>query len=72
MRTIVAASLALFFGIASADDSLEKAARKVERNLGEALKSVGQEIKKTGIGGDDKKDDKKAAKSGGGAKEDRK
>jgi len=72
MRPIVIASLIAFTaaGIAyAADDSLDKAAKKTGDNLGNMLKGIGQELKKTGIGNEAKKDDKKAAKAGDGKEE---
>lgn len=65
MRMIVIAALLAFTitGIGyAADDSLDKAAKKTSDGFGNLLKGMGQEVKKTGIGGDAKKDDKKAAK----------
>jgi len=72
MRTIIIASLLAFIvgGAAyAADDSLDKAAKKTSDGMGNLLKGMGQEVKKTGIGNEGKKDDKKAAKAG---KEDKK
>ena len=72
MRTIIIASLLAFTvgGAAyAADDSLDKAAKKTSDGMGNLLKGMGQEVKKTGIGNEGKKDDKKAAKAG---KEDKK
>ena len=74
MRMIIVASLLAFTsaGIAyAADDSLDKAAKKTSDGMGNLLKGMGQEIKKTGIGNEAKKDDKKASKAGD-AKEDKK
>jgi len=65
MRMIVIASLLAFTaaGIAyAADDSLDKAAKKTSDGMGNLLKGMGQEVKKTGIGNEAKKDDKKAPK----------
>jgi len=67
MRAIIIASLLafIFAGIATAaDDSLDKAAKKTSDGMGNLLKGMGQEIKKTGIGNEAKKDDKKATKAG--------
>jgi len=70
MRTIIIASLLAFAVVAhAADDSLDKAAKKTSDGMGNLLKGMGQEVKKTGIGNEGKKDDKKAAKAG---KEDKK
>jgi hypothetical protein len=73
MRMIIIASL-LAFTVAgtayAADDSLDKAAKKTSDGMGNLLKGMGQEVKKTGIG-NQKKDDKKASKAGDG-KEDKK
>jgi len=72
MRTIIIASLLAFTvgGAAyAADDSLDKSAKKTSDGMGNLLKGMGQEVKKTGIGNEGKKDDKKAAKAG---KEDKK
>jgi hypothetical protein len=70
MRTLIIASLLAFAGAAfAADDSLDKAAKKTSDGMGNLLKGMGQEVKKTGIGNEGKKDDKKAAKAG---KEDKK
>jgi len=66
MRMIVIASLLAFSaaGITyAADDSLDKAAKKTSDGMGNLLKGMGQEVKKTGIG-NQKKDDKKAPKAG--------
>jgi len=74
MRTIIIASLLALTaaGIAyAADDSLDKAVKKTSDGMGNLLKGMGQEIKKTGIGNEAKKDDKKASKAGD-AKEDKK
>src|SRR6266436_3048379 len=63
MRAIIITSLLafIFAGIATAaDDSLDKAAKKTSDGMGNLLKGMGQEIKKTGIGNEAKKDDKKA------------
>ena len=73
MRAIIIASLLAFTaaGIAyAADDSLDKAAKKTSDGMGNLLKGMGQDVKKTGIGNEAKKDDKKAAKAG--AKEEKK
>lgn len=77
MRTIVIAGLLTFaaggVGQAAEHNSLDKAAKKTSDGLGELLKGMGQEIKKTGIVGDSKKEDKKAEKpSEPKGKEDRK
>jgi|SoimicMinimDraft_17_1059745.scaffolds.fasta_scaffold19432_2 hypothetical protein len=72
MRLHIIASLLVLSLAASAyaaDDSLDKAAKKTSDGMGNLLKGMGQEVKKTGIGSDGKKDDKKAAKAG---KEDKK
>ena len=70
MRTIIIASLLAFTVAAyAADDSLDKAAKKTSDGMGNLLKGMDQEVKKTGIGNEGKKDDKKAAKAG---KEDKK
>ena len=66
MRTIIIASLLVLStaGIAyAADDSLDKAAKKTSDGMGNLLKGMGQEVKKTGIGNEAKKDDKKPAKA---------
>lgn len=64
MRTIIAALLALTLaGIAyAADDSADKSAKKTSDGMGNLLKGMGQEVKKTGVGNEGKKKDKKAAK----------
>ena len=75
MRAIIIASLLAFTaaGIAyTADDSLDKAAKKTSDGMGNLLKGMGQEVKKTGIGNEAKKDDKKAAKQSDKPKEDKK
>lgn len=75
MRTTVIATLLVFTFAATAyaaADSLDKAAKKTENGMGELLKGMGQEIKKTGIG-NTKKDEKKAPKAGDSqTKEDKK
>jgi len=65
MRIVIIASLIAALGGAAyaADDSLDKAAKKTSDGMGNLLKGMGQEVKKTGIG-NQKKDDKKAAKAG--------
>jgi hypothetical protein len=73
MRAFIIASLFAFATIAhAADDSLDKGAKKTGDNLGNMLKGIGQEIKKTGIGNEGKKDGKKPAKADPKAKEDKK
>jgi hypothetical protein len=72
MRTIIIASLLAFAAAATtyaADNSLDKSAKKTSDGMGNLLKGMGQEVKKTGIGNEGKKGDKKAAKAG---KEDKK
>ena len=76
MRTLILASL---LGLAvtayAADDSLDKAAKKTSDGMGNLLKGMGQEVKKSGILGtkdEKKKEDKKAAKADPKAKEDKK
>lgn len=67
MRIVMIAALVAALGSAgianAADDSLDKAAKKTSDGMGNLLKGMGQEVKKTGIG-NQKKDDKKAAKAG--------
>ena len=72
MRIVMTAALiaALSGAAYAADDSLDKAAKKTSDGMGNLLKGMGQEVKKTGIG-NQKKDDKKASKAGDG-KEDKK
>ena len=75
MRLIVIASLLAFTfaGIAyAADDSLDKAAKKTSDGMGNLLKGMGQEIKKTGIGNEAKKDDKASKQAESKPKEDKK
>jgi hypothetical protein len=74
MRTTVVAVLLALASVAAyaADDSLDKSAKKTGDNFGNLLKGMGQEVKKTGVGGDAKKSDKKAAKADPKAKEDKK
>jgi hypothetical protein len=73
---VIATLLVFITGTAyAADDSLDKAAKKTENGMGELLKGMGQEVKKSGILGtkDEKKKDDKAAKSGDSqTKEDKK
>jgi hypothetical protein len=70
MRAIIIASLLSFAGPAfAADDGSGKAAKQTSDGMGNLLKGMGQEVKKTGIGNDGKKSDKKPAKAG---KEDKK
>ena len=64
MRIVmIAALVAALSGVAYADDSLDKAAKKTGDGFGNLLKGMGQEIKKTGIGENEKKDQKKDEKS---------
>ena len=77
MRIVmIAALMAALVGVAYADDSLDKAAKKTGDGFGNLLKGMGQEIKKTGIGDQEKKDEKKddkkpAAKADANPKGDR-
>ena len=74
MRAILVATLLTFTLTATAyaaDDSLDKAAKKTSDGMGNLLKGMGQEVKKTGIG-NQPKDDKKAAAKAGEGKEDKK
>jgi hypothetical protein len=75
MRLIIIASLLAFTaaGIAyAADDSLDKAAKKTSDGMGNLLKGMGQEVKKTGIGNEAKKDDKASKQAESKPKEDKK
>jgi hypothetical protein len=64
MRSVMIAALITALGGAAyaADDSLDKAAKKTADGFGNLLNAMGQEVKKSGIGGDGKKEEKETKK----------